>query len=444
MLTETGTGLYVDRLRLHGYEGLEEILRSPGSLAPNWPGDRSCPSVASPLRRKNYHQIILDLKDIRPASPWAEIPAEVDVLSILNPPAGADKTAARSWHPDEPAPCGNPCPSLRLLISGVSHAFNDLLMGMEGNLALIRLSIDPRHPCSPVLESMEEMIHSGSFMVNLLFAYLAERRAKSRWMRFRQLIQETCGPDAQADFEPARRRFERWLDAASHQDHLFHVAENSGRIFNSLVLNLGSCLEGLNAELKFNVAAAARIKKVTQLADALMEIAEKLLCYAGSRVLEQAPVSISRLLDARLDAFRRQHRHIEVKTHISRAMLAIRADERLVSEAVDQILRNAAESMPNGGRIGVRAKRLTFHPPCNRHLGAETRRYFMMEIADTGIGMPRETRERIFDPFFTTKPQGRGHGLGLSVADGVLRMHGGFIDVESQPGGGSRFRLYLP
>jgi two-component system, cell cycle sensor histidine kinase and response regulator CckA len=326
----------------------------------------------------------------------------------------------------------------------VSHLLNDLLMGIQGNISLIRLSLGPNHPSDPVLENTEELIHSGSFMINLLLGYLAERRFKTRQTRFRHLINETSGSPAHADVDSARRRFERWINTASKYDGLAHISRNCARIFKGLILNLRRCLDGMCAEAESSAVVKARFKKIYELADSVNRMAEKLLRFAGSQAPDLQSVSISCLLNERLDAFRQRHGHIRLKKYVSRSMTAIQADSMLIAEALDQILQNAAESMPTGGCLTARAKQLTFGQACNKHSGTDTGSYVMVEIADTGIGISPDAQDSIFDPFFTTKPHGKGHGLGLSAAVGALRIHGGFIEVESKPGSGSRFKLYLP
>jgi CheY-like chemotaxis protein len=98
--------------------------------------------------------------------------------------------------------------------------------------------------------------------------------------------------------------------------------------------------------------------------------------------------------------------------------------------------------MPGGGRLTL-ATRLV-EAMRGDSAGAAKRKYFVIEVADTGKGMDESVRSRIFEPFFTTKQTGEGTGLGLAIAYGVVQNHGGFIDVESEVGKGTTFRLYLP
>ncbi|MCP5046329.1 MAG: PAS domain S-box protein [bacterium] len=107
---------------------------------------------------------------------------------------------------------------------------------------------------------------------------------------------------------------------------------------------------------------------------------------------------------------------------------------------------NAVQAMPHqAGALYVSLERTSFHEPDARpHLGLKQGDYIMLRVKDTGHGMDRETMERIFEPFFTTKPVGQGSGLGLSVVHGIVEKHGGVVLVESQPGAGTAFTVYIP
>ena len=111
----------------------------------------------------------------------------------------------------------------------------------------------------------------------------------------------------------------------------------------------------------------------------------------------------------------------------------ILADPGQLEQVVVNLVVNARDAMPAGGRIVLATADVR-----------RDHRYFLLRVTDDGCGMDRETQEHIFEPFFTTKGVGEGTGLGLSVAYGIIKEHGGWIDVESTLGAGSCFRVYLP
>ena len=100
--------------------------------------------------------------------------------------------------------------------------------------------------------------------------------------------------------------------------------------------------------------------------------------------------------------------------------------------------------MPEGGRIDLETANIALEPHECKRLGLHPGKYIALFVEDTGTGMDSETLNRVFDPFFTTKEMGHGTGLGLASAYGIIKNHGGMIDVASSPGQGSRFSVYLP
>jgi two-component system NtrC family sensor kinase len=130
--------------------------------------------------------------------------------------------------------------------------------------------------------------------------------------------------------------------------------------------------------------------------------------------------------------FREQR--IEVENLLGNDLPSITADPDRLEQVFVNLLNNAADAMPEGGKVRVEIARMR----------AGRGSWLVVSIADTGSGIAEEHLKSIFDPFFTTKPTGKGTGLGLSVSYGIVRDHGGNIDVESRVGQGTIFRLRLP
>jgi CheY-like chemotaxis protein len=122
----------------------------------------------------------------------------------------------------------------------------------------------------------------------------------------------------------------------------------------------------------------------------------------------------------------------------------INADRSQLHQALLNLCVNARDAMPSGGVLTINTRMVSGLSLRNQHPEAAESSYVCIEVSDTGEGMSEEIRQRIFEPFFTTKEQGKGTGLGLSVVFGVVQIHKGFIDVESELGKRTTFRLYLP
>jgi PAS domain S-box-containing protein len=122
----------------------------------------------------------------------------------------------------------------------------------------------------------------------------------------------------------------------------------------------------------------------------------------------------------------------------------INADRSQLHQALLNLCVNARDAMPNGGLLTINTRMVSVASLRHQHPDAAASSYVCIEVSDTGEGMTEDIRKRIFEPFFTTKEIGKGTGLGLSVVFGVVQTHKGFIDVESELGKGTTFRLYLP
>jgi two-component system cell cycle sensor histidine kinase/response regulator CckA len=162
-------------------------------------------------------------------------------------------------------------------------------------------------------------------------------------------------------------------------------------------------------------------------------------------VLRPRPLDLAALL-ARLDRMLRRliGEHIDVITRVPPEVPCALADEGQLEQLIVNVALNGRDAMPRGGKLHFSVGEAILAEAEARRRALAPGRYVVLSVGDTGAGMEAETLSHIFEPFFTTKQPGQGTGLGLSTAYGFVRQSGGDIEVESTPGHGTTFRIYLP
>jgi two-component system, cell cycle sensor histidine kinase and response regulator CckA len=136
---------------------------------------------------------------------------------------------------------------------------------------------------------------------------------------------------------------------------------------------------------------------------------------------------------------------IELRTFLDPAIGSVNADPGRIEQVLLNLVINAKDAMPEGGRLTIETSRVELDASYARqHMGVVPGRYIRLSVSDTGVGVPSEIVPRIFEPFFTTKNQGKGTGLGLSTVYGIVKQGRGHVWVDSEPGNGSVFSVYLP
>ena len=142
--------------------------------------------------------------------------------------------------------------------------------------------------------------------------------------------------------------------------------------------------------------------------------------------------------------FGRTKKEITIRERYEKNLWTVEMDQGQIEQVLLNLYVNSWQAMSRGGDLYIQTENIVIDESFNRPYHVEPGKYVKVSVADTGVGMDEATQQRIFDPFFTTKEMGRSTGLGLASAYGIIKNHGGFIDVYSEKGEGATFNIYLP
>jgi PAS domain S-box-containing protein len=176
------------------------------------------------------------------------------------------------------------------------------------------------------------------------------------------------------------------------------------------------------------------------------EMIKQVLSFARGIGGEGAPLQPGHLIREIIRILKETFpKSIVVESNVPTELLTISGDATQIHQVLMNLCVNARDAMPHGGTLRLEAENTYLDEQYASMVpDAQPGAYVIITVLDTGTGIPAEIRDKIFDPFFTTKAQGKGTGLGLSTVAGIVKSHGGFVNVSSEPGKGTQFRVYLP
>jgi two-component system, cell cycle sensor histidine kinase and response regulator CckA len=207
----------------------------------------------------------------------------------------------------------------------------------------------------------------------------------------------------------------------------------------------GNC-ELLLSDLPEDDESRELVTEVREAAERAGGLTRQLLTFSRKNVVQPTVIDLRDAL-SQLEAMLRRliGENIELKTRVASDAGHVRADASQLEQVLLNLVVNARDAMPNGGELTIEVENVTLDKSeADETPGVRPGDYAVLTVADTGSGMDPLTLARIFEPFFTTKPADKGTGLGLSVAFGIVRQSDGHITVQSEPGRGTTFRVYLP
>ena len=174
------------------------------------------------------------------------------------------------------------------------------------------------------------------------------------------------------------------------------------------------------------------------------ELTAQFLGYARRGKCQVKPVNLNKLVKETSESIGRARKEISIHRELAVDLFAIEADHSQIQQVLLNLFVNAADAMPVGGYLVLKTANVTHQDMENKQYNTKPGNYVQLTVTDSGLGMDKKTQERIFEPFFTTKELGMGTGLGLASVYGIIKGHGGYIDVDSEQGSGTTFTVYLP
>jgi PAS domain S-box-containing protein len=190
----------------------------------------------------------------------------------------------------------------------------------------------------------------------------------------------------------------------------------------------------------------AKTDKILSMSERGSSLIEHLLSFSRKHVLETSVVDVNAILDDSVDVLKRTlPKMVLIRSEKAPEPLFVRADANQLHHMLYNLALNGSDAMPDGGTLTLRAAAVARgEAPESVRGQSKADRFVVLEISDTGVGMDAKTMSHLFEPFFTTKGVGKGTGLGLFVAYGVVKEHGGVITCHSEPGRGTTFSIHLP
>ncbi len=214
--------------------------------------------------------------------------------------------------------------------------------------------------------------------------------------------------------------------------------------FNNILMGIQGNISLMKVRLSQDPFLFEKIRTIEEHIERGSDLASQLLGFARGGRYQIKPTDLNTLITREANLFGRAKKEIELHLKLQKNLWPVEVDQRQIAQVLLNLFINAWQAMPRGGHIFIQTQNITFDDGTLPSRSLSPGRYVQVTITDTGIGMDEKTQKKIFDPFFTTKEKERGTGLGLASVYGIIKHHGGIIDVSSTPGEGSSFIFYLP
>lgn len=447
----------------------EELMQyGPGELSPPFQPDGRHSAVAA---REWFHRT---LNDAKPSFEWIhrntdheEIACEVHLVRL--PSAGNQTIRASILDITERKRSEETVREIearyRGLVSNASYGiywvtFDDLLL--DANPAMVQM-LGYDH----VVEFLRLTRSVGLFCDPAAFTDLSDKsqqqsrvEATVEWKRkgdkkitvrligrrTKDLVRKVDCMEFFVEDISERLALEKQLAQVQKFEAIGQLAGGIAHDFNNMIGAILGWAELGIEETEPNTRLQRHFDKVRQQAERAAALTQQLLAFARRQILEPRNIDLNQTVTETLSLLEKViGSNIEIRVSLRLDPPAVRADPTQIAQVIMNLCINARDAMPKGGSLYIESSSVTIDEAfCAAHSIAHVGKFAVLTVADTGSGMVQATLDRIFEPFFTTKETGKGTGLGLATIYGIVRQHGGFVDVASEVGVGTTFRVYLP
>jgi len=303
-------------------------------------------------------------------------------------------------------------------------------------------------------DQKEKLASANQQLLSTLKTVRFETQRLTKHGDLRDILIST-GPIMDIDDKPAgfvvtltditkRNRLMAQFHAAQKLESIGTLAGGIAHDFNNLLTGIIGHVSLMMAEIDTQQHNIEHMKAIENYAKDATYLTKQLLGFARGGKFEVKPTNINDLIEKQTRMFDRTKKEIRIQCKYEKNIHSVEVDRSQIEQVIINLYVNAWQAMPGGGDLHVQTGNITIDDSGSQSSEVEPGDYVQIAVTDTGVGMDDSIRRRIFDPFFTTKEMGRGTGLGLASVYGIIKNHGGFINVHSQKGHGSTFNIYLP
>jgi len=257
---------------------------------------------------------------------------------------------------------------------------------------------------------------------------------------------ETVGASKIAHDITKVKKLEEQFRQAQKMEAMGRLAVGVAHDFNNLIIVISGYSELLLDTLPPGVPARELLKEIKNAGERAASLTHQLLVFSRKQMLELRVVDLNAVVANSENMLKRLvGEDVDMVTVLDPALGRVKTDPGLIEQILMNLVINARDAMPQGGKLTIETANTVLDQTYGRSdAGVKPGRYVMLAVSDTGSGMDDQTKTRIFEPFFTTKEEGKGTGLGLAMIHGFIKQSGGHVFVDSEPGRGSTFKIYVP